>query len=88
MSEANGIAEGTTGRGAGNPLRRGLIAFGRFWWDFLIGDTPELFLATLVVIALAELLHRRGAVGVVVVIAAAIGFLVASVWRGSSHKID
>ncbi len=24
--------------------------FGRFWWDFLIGDTPELFVAALVII--------------------------------------
>ncbi len=27
-----------------------LSAFGRFWWDFLIGDTPELFVGALAVI--------------------------------------
>lgn len=24
--------------------------FGMFWWDFLVGDTPELFAAALVII--------------------------------------
>lgn len=24
--------------------------FGRFWWDFLVGDTPELFVAVLFII--------------------------------------
>lgn len=31
--------------GTSRPLAlRLLIAFGHFWWEFLIGDTPELFL--------------------------------------------
>jgi hypothetical protein len=29
-------------------LGRALKGFGRFWWDFLVGDTPELFVATVV----------------------------------------
>jgi flagellar biosynthesis protein FliQ len=29
--------------------------FAMFWWDFLVGDTPELFVATLVVVALVAL---------------------------------
>lgn len=36
--------------------RRGLEAFGRFWWDFLVGDTPELFVAVLVIVGLTALL--------------------------------
>ena len=31
-------------------VKRGLKAFGHFWWDFLIGDTPELALATGVIV--------------------------------------
>jgi hypothetical protein len=34
--------------------------FGRFWWDFLVGDTPELFVAALVIIGVIALLSERG----------------------------
>ena len=33
-------------------------AFGLFWWDFLVGDTPELALATGAIVGLAFLLDR------------------------------
>ena len=43
------------------PLVLRLIrGFGRFWWDFLVGDTPELFVAALVIIAVIALLSERG----------------------------
>jgi hypothetical protein len=32
-------------------LGKALRAFGHFWWDFLIGDTPELAVATLLTAA-------------------------------------
>jgi hypothetical protein len=31
--------------------------FAIFWWDFLVGDTPELFVAALVIIAVVALLR-------------------------------
>jgi hypothetical protein len=34
--------------------------FGRFWWDFLVGDTPELFVAALVIIGATALLSEAG----------------------------
>jgi hypothetical protein len=34
--------------------------FGRFWWDFLVGDTPELFVAALVIIGATALLSETG----------------------------
>jgi hypothetical protein len=34
--------------------------FGRFWWDFLVGDTPELFVAALVIIGVIALLSDVG----------------------------
>ncbi len=37
-----------------------LRGFGRFWWDFLVGDTPELFVAALVIIGVIALLSERG----------------------------
>lgn len=41
------------------PLRL-VKGFGRFWWDFLIGDTPELFVAVLVIIGAIALVSGVG----------------------------
>ena len=35
---------------------RFLAAFGRFWWDFLVGDTPELFVGVCLVVGLVAFL--------------------------------
>jgi hypothetical protein len=38
--------------------------FAMFWWDFLVGDTPELFVAALVIIGVVALIslvmHANG----------------------------
>jgi hypothetical protein len=35
-----------------------LKGFGRFWWDFLVGDTPEITVAVLVIVgAVALVVH-------------------------------
>ena len=40
----------------GRPLAvRVLRAFYRFWWDFLVGDTPELFVAALLIVGVVAL---------------------------------
>jgi ABC-type spermidine/putrescine transport system permease subunit I len=39
---------------------RYVIAFGRFWYDFLIGDRPELFIGTLIALAAAALAANAG----------------------------
>jgi hypothetical protein len=39
---------------------RYLIAFGRFWYDFLIGDRPELFVGPLVALVLVATLINLG----------------------------
>ena len=65
-------------------LLRVCRGFGRFWWDFLIGGTPELFLAVLVTLGVVALLsvvgHDNGAalVTLPVLSVAALG---ASLWR-------
>ncbi|MBU6495388.1 MAG: hypothetical protein KGR42_03100 [Acidobacteria bacterium] len=41
------------------PLRA-LKGFGMFWWDFLVGDTPELFVAAVVTIVIIDLVSRVG----------------------------
>ncbi len=39
---------------------RMLRGFGMFWWDFLIGDTPELFVSTVVLIGIVAALSLAG----------------------------
>jgi len=34
--------------------------FGMFWWDFLVGDTPELFFSALLIIGVIALLSEAG----------------------------
>ena len=63
-------------------MARGLRAFGRFWWDFLVGDTPELSIATLVVVAVAFALAPLHVLPVVAVPAVAVVALVLSAARG------
>ncbi|MDA8039641.1 MAG: hypothetical protein M0Z69_10880 [Actinomycetota bacterium] len=64
---------------------RAVVAFGRFWRDFLVGDTPELFVATLVLVGLAIAFgHTRSlqSAGIPVVLVAVVGSLALSTWRG------
>ncbi len=57
--------------GAARPplVVRGLVAFGRFWWDFLVGDTPELLIGALVALGLVALLVDGAAVNAAAVVA-------------------
>jgi hypothetical protein len=63
-------------------------AFGQFWWDFLVGDTPELFLAVLVLVALAFALHAHRWLAVVLLPALTIAALVGSTWAGRRRARD
>lgn len=63
-------------------VRRALVAFGRFWWDFLIGETPELFVAVVGIVVLAVALRHDRVAGVVVLPVVAIAMLVTSTYRG------
>jgi hypothetical protein len=65
-----------------------LRGFAMFWWDFLVGDTPELFVATLITLGVAALVslaaHANG-VAVVLLPLLVILSLTASVAR-AVHK--
>jgi hypothetical protein len=62
--------------------KRAIVAFGKFWWEFLVGDTPELLVATIVVIGAAlALRHHRTAGFIVVPLIAAVA-LALRVLRG------
>lgn len=41
-------------------------AFGRFWYDFLVGDRPELFLGPIAALAATWLLVQLGAADLLV----------------------
>ena len=47
---------------------RWLVAFGRFWWDFLVGDTPELLIGVLVALGVVALLVKGAALNAVAVV--------------------
>ena len=65
-----------------NLISKWIRAFGHFWWDFLVGDTPELFLGMLIIVGVAFLVHHNKAVAVVLVPAVAIVVLLTSTVRG------
>jgi len=65
-------------------LGKSLRAFGHFWLDFLIGDTPEIFLGTLVIVAVALLLGHEQAIGITLALLLTALLLVASTYRAAS----
>ena len=61
-----------------------LAAFGRFWWEFLIGDTPELFVGAVAVIGTLALLcldHHLRTVAAYLAPVLVSGVLAASLYR-------
>ena len=66
--------------------------FVMFWWDFLVGDTPELFVAALVIIGTVALLSEAGHYNAAAVVAlpllavVALGFSVRRAQRSARRK--
>lgn len=67
-------------------LTRAIRAFGRFWWDFLVGDTPELFVAVVVIVTLALLLRHHRGIAVVLLPLLTVLFLAVSTVRGRQRR--
>ena len=70
-------------------LARIVKGFGRFWWDFLVGDTPEIFVASVVtmgVIAIVSDAAHWHRVGVVLLPLLVTATLVASVRRAARAR--
>ncbi len=63
-------------------VTRALRAFGHFWWDFLVGDTPEVAVATGALVGLAFLLAGPRLVGAILLPLVAAAFLCLSTYRG------
>jgi hypothetical protein len=62
--------------------RQLLGSFGLFWWGFLIGENPDAFIGTLVVIGAALLLRHEQAAVIVLVPLLTLICLLLSVQRG------
>lgn len=63
-------------------------AFGRFWWEFLVGDTPELFFAVVAILVVTAVLTHLVSTTVAwvllpVLVIAALGL---SVWRAARPR--
>jgi hypothetical protein len=65
-----------------NHISRVARSFGSFWWDFLVGDTPELFVAAVLIVVAALLLRHDHVLAVIVLPVMVAVSLVASILRG------
>jgi hypothetical protein len=60
---------------------RALAAFGRFWWDFVVGDDPVVALVVAVALAVTAVLNAAGLAGWWLLPVAAVAGLGGSLWR-------
>jgi hypothetical protein len=63
-------------------------AFGRFWFDFLFGDSPVLFPATLAIVGVAFALHHDRPAAVVMVPLLVIVLIVGSAYLGRRKSTE
>jgi hypothetical protein len=83
------MAERPPRRGRRPPARRLIAGFGRFWWDFLIGDTPELFVGAVLVVGLIGLVcldHGLRTAAAVILPLLVAGLLGVSVWKADRAR--
>jgi hypothetical protein len=70
-------------------LTRVLKGFGMFWWDFLVGDTPEITVVVLLILGVVALASEVGHLNVLAYVALpvlAIAALTISVARARRTK--
>ena len=66
-------------------IRRAVRAFGRFWFDFLFGDSVALLPGTLVVLAVGAALHHDRVAAIVTVPALVVLLLLVASYMGRSR---
>ncbi len=49
-------------------VQRWVVAFGRFWWEFLVGDTPELLIGVLIALGVVALLVKVASLNALAVV--------------------
>ncbi len=70
-------------------VKRLVVGFGRFWWEFLIGETPELFVGAAAVVGLVALLcldHTLRTACAVILPVLVMGLLGLSVWKAARAR--
>lgn len=65
-----------------------LSSFGRFWWEFLVGENPDAFIGAFVIIGAAILLRHDRPAAIVVVPVLALAVLIGSTYRGRKRTAD
>jgi hypothetical protein len=76
-------------REAKSSLQRLLKAFAAFWWDFFVGETPELFVSVVVIIGVVAIISNgahNNAVAVVLLPALVIFALTISLARARKGR--
>ena len=71
------------------PIRM-MLGFGRFWWEFLIGDTPELFVGAVTVLGVVALVclgHSARTWAAVLLPVLVAGLLGGSVWKAKRKSV-
>jgi hypothetical protein len=63
-------------------IGRAARSFGKFWWDFLVGDAPEIASVVVAIVIAALLLRHHHLIAVVVLPIMAVAGLVLSVLHG------
>ncbi|MSQ13925.1 MAG: hypothetical protein EXR47_07345 [Dehalococcoidia bacterium] len=66
-------------------MKRYVVGFGRFWWEFFVADTPELTVGVLAVLGIAFGVRSWGVAAAVIIPAAVVALLLVSVQRGRAH---
>lgn len=64
---------------------RAIRAFALFWVDFIVGDSPEIAVGVVFILALAFLLHSHTPAAAIFIPLAVILLLTFSVWRGQTR---
>ncbi len=63
-------------------MTRALVATGRFLWEFVVGESPATFVATLVIVGFAFALRHHGWAAAVVLPLLAVATLAVGAYRG------
>jgi hypothetical protein len=83
------MTDGDAAAGPRSLAYRMVAGFGHFWWDFLVGDTPELLVGSVVVVGLVALAcvdHSLRTISAVILPVLVAALVVLSVWKESRRR--
>lgn len=67
-------------------MKRSVVGFGRFWWEFFVADTPELTVGALAAVGIAFGVRSWSVAAAVIVPAAVVALLLVSVQKGRASR--